>query len=259
MKTIKTAALLVSLTARMSLTASASLVVLSNDFTTGGTAGWTTNGTVTTLGVQDDTGGIGSGNAMKYSTTGKNNMWSERSLSQTVTLGLNDNISLAMNIRFTGTSNSPAAINNSIRWMFMTTNDVMTGVGINPGAVVAQGSWFQVGTTMQQSKFASVNLGTNAHNVVMTLTRKDDGAGSYMQFRYVLDGGTAFVKNGAVIASPTSEFSFDAIQLGSTTVDVMNGILYDNIVVTTSIPEPATLGMLGLGALITLLIRRSRS
>ncbi len=215
--------------------ATAQTVLISN--ACDNTTGWTDNGSVTTLTIQDDASGIGTGNAMKYATTGKNNQWAELGLGQTVTLGVDDYISLAMDIRFTGDRNSPMAQNNVIRWTFMNLDDslVGTGVGINAGADSSQGSWFQTGTTREGAKFASVNLGTTHHSVVLTLARKDDGAGSYMQFSYSIDGGTAFVREGAIIASPTTEFSFDAILFGSTAiVDGFDGILYDNIIVSTT-------------------------
>ena len=65
-------------------------------------------------------------------------------------------------------------------------------------------------------------------------------------------GGNAF----SVADNTTPFYSFDTLVLGST-AGINDGSYYtlDNIMVT-SIPEPATIGMLGLGAMITVLFRR---
>ncbi len=262
MRKIKALALLLGFT--VALTASADLVLLNYDGSS--TAGWTTSAGTIALSVVDDAGGIGGGNALQFATTGKNNQFAELAFNQSVTLGVGDFLSVSLDYRFT---TAPPNINFSTVFGFVanstfSTTDQHAATYANLGVNGPTGnlSKFQINGDVNEGKFATIDSGTTAHDLTYTVTRL---AGGQLEFNLQIDGTTVdATKTGSTVPS---SYLFDSIRLGGTAWagtgagggDGVEGFLYDNIVVTTSVPEPATLGMLGLGALLTLLIRRARS
>lgn len=249
MKIMKTAALLMSLIIGMTMTASANLVLVTNDFTDGTTGGWVASGSGGTLSVIPDAG-IGGGNALNYVNASANRGLST-AFSQAVTLGAGDFISLTMDYRLTFITN----VNASLSFRFLDSTDASySGLSINPGSTAASSSWFIRNGAAEGTKWA--NTFTNdltAETMTLTVERTITDA---LTYTVSWAGGPTFTKTSAVVTNP-SDFTFDSLQVYFQGIK-SPGFLIDNVIVTTSVPEPATIGMLGLGALVTLLARRMR-
>lgn len=257
---IKTTALLMSLIIGMTLTASASIILVNDDFTDGNTDGWSVKDATGangggTLTVQNDSSGINSGNAMLLATTSKTR-FATIGLSQAVNLGVGDSITLTMDYRYVyGASN----VNSSLAFKLIDSTasygDYM-GVGINPLSTSASTSWFLRNGVVEGSKWANDFVhDLTAESVTFVITRDSSDKANYS---ISWDGGSTFTKIGSVAADPANDFKVDTLQIGFAGVTT-GGFLLDNVTLSTTVPEPATIGMLGLGALITLLARRIRN
>lgn len=257
MRTIKATTLLTSFVAGMALTTSASLLLLNHNFTDGTLASWVAESGMI-VAVSDDSSGIGTGNAMLITSSSSNRRASSL-LSQAVTLGVNDTITLTADYRYL---NGPTTANASldIRFVDSGTGNYM-GFVLNPSSSAAQTLVFGRSGDLNEGKFNSFNHGTTKQSMTFTVGQVLAAGNSEANFDLAWAGGLTYTDKGgtSTVISPSTEFKFDTISFGVTGGATTDGLLFDNISVTTSIPEPATIGMLGLGALLTLLIRRIRS
>ncbi len=255
MNTLKAAALLMSLAAGMAATASASLVVLSNDFTTG-VAGWVAE-TGMSITTSDDTGGIGTGNALKITSISSNRRTSSL-LSQAVTLGVNDTISLTADYRYL---NGPTTQNASldIRFSDSATGNYM-GFALNPSSSAAQTLVFSRTADTNEGKVNSFNHGTAKQSMTFTVGQILTSGNSQADFDLAWAEGLTYTDRGrtSTVLSPSTEFKFNTISLGVMGGATTDGLLFDNIVVTTTIPEPATLTLVGTVCIALFFLRRFR-
>ncbi len=210
--------------------------------------------------VTDNTSPL-SGSAMQFS--GGATVGTFGTGASNVTLGVGDSIALSVAFRFTaaGTANvrfglyndngTPASdvteagapYTGDRGYLFIVTqagtNNNYTREIDNTGALAG-------GT--DQTNFAQSGthpaLGTTGHTAVLTLTRTATG----IQINGTVDGnsyGTVNDNTGSIITS------FGQVVLSASSI-----VAFDNVTVTT-VPEPATAGLLGAGAL-TLLARRTK-
>ncbi len=205
------------------LTASASQVLLNENFTAGTTTGWTNSGG--TLTVTNDAG-IG-GNALTIVTT-SNNRGATKLFSQPVTLGTGDFISVTMDYRLTFITN----VNAGVQFRFTDSADSSySALGINPGSTAASSSWFNRNGSTEGSKWA--NTFTNnltAKTMTFTVTRT---ATNTLDYTVSWIGGSTFTKTGSVVTN-SSDFTFDSLQIYFSGMKAP-GFIIDDVSVTTSV------------------------
>ncbi len=221
----------------LSLHSHASTILLTDDFTDGNVNGWTVKdgsgipvdgsggGTLT---VQDDMSGIGDGNAMLLTTVSKTR-FATVNLSQAITLGANDSITLTMDYRYvSGASN----VNNTMSFRLINSSDNgYMGVGINPGSTAASSSWFQKDANVEGAKWANDFVhDLTAESVTFTISRTADDKAVYT---ISWAGGSTFTKTGSVATNPAADFTIDRLQIGFASI-TMGGFLMDNVTVSTT-------------------------
>jgi hypothetical protein len=114
-------------------------------------------------------------------------------------------------------------------------------------AVGGNVSPFVLTSTATPTIAGNSQISSNSYSYTLSIERTATG---------VLVSGNLGTNLFSLADNTTPFYSFDTLVLGST-AGINDGSYYtlDNIMVT-SIPEPATIGMLGLGAVITVLFRR---
>ncbi len=252
MKTKQITALLLGLF--IAATASANLLVSNTcDSLTGWSLGEFPSGS---LSITNNFGGSGNtGNALVRPLVDGNNQYAVLGLGQDVTLGNNDWLELSVDYRFTGT---PPTDNFSMIFGFVgDAADALAQTAINLGVTDGgNNSKFSQGAPGDNGgKFEGINAGTTDHTLVFKFQM--DATSSNVIFEVWNDGTSLGSSTKAIELTSTT---FDSLRLGGTSLGagVDTQILYDNVVATTSVPEPATIGMLGLAGVVVTALRRLR-
>ncbi|MEX0777100.1 MAG: PEP-CTERM sorting domain-containing protein [Phycisphaeraceae bacterium] len=242
---------LTALLATVTLTALPALadVILVNDtFSDGGNPGYTLSpsggGTVSVATSGTDL----TGNALLLSTTSSNRM-AIRSLGSSIALAnTGDYIELALDYRFAATLNDPFGATVALTG----TGGVGAGVNFNPTAGTNQGTYFANPDT-NAGRFTAIDSATTAHSLTLRITRVSD---TEVRLTSSFDGSPRADSNLEVIGTDISAIlTFDGLVVGW--VSGNNGdVYYDNILVSTNVPEPASLALLGLATLCLLPRRR---
>ena len=244
----------------------------SDDFTDGNRDGWwkTNDSANYSLTVEDDSSGIGSGNAL-FLTTDSNTRRVLSGFSPTILLNVDDFITLSFDIRLNGVTDTSNALRFGLNSDMGTPMDTdYTDVTASPAAD-DQGYYIRMGTgtgtTVQIYKdtdqyilggsdasssyqqysgsYAGIN-DTEKHHVDFTIMRTSDG----MAFRLNIDGATV-VDASKVTAYPLTEYN----QIGFASYSGGLDFVLDNV---TVVPEPTTLLLLGTGGLLWTRQRRNR-
>lgn len=188
----------------------AQAVVLDDDFSSGN-PGWTGSGGFVTLSVESDAGGIGTGDALKTTTTAGNRQI-QRSLDQAVVMPTHSSITLTADYRFTG---APNDANNSFLFFFNNTSiGSQVGPLFNPGHVATSNdSVFRRNPAdNNEGKFDGFDHGTTAQEITLTLTRS---AFDELTFDLSWAGNPAGPYSSSSGASVTSDyFTYDQIEVG---------------------------------------------
>ncbi len=197
----------------------------------------------TTLTVTDDSSGIGSGYALRFTPTGTV-QGAVANLLSTVTLNDGDSIRLTFDWRYAGTTNQNQA--NLFRFGLYNNNGTPTTADLqsnrtddvgyffatNPGAASSTGSTLYretAGTEITQSTDVtalgssgpSIVAGITVHTVEFTITR----VGATLKLVSSLDGQ---VPTAATDASPVT-YTFNEIALLSAGASIPSGVLIDNV------------------------------
>ncbi len=220
--------------AGFSLLLHADSTLLHADFNDGTTDGWIITGSSVSLAVTDDSAGIGSGNALRFSTTGKNGQEIEAAFNDAVTLGVGDWIRLSMDYRF---ENPPPDVNNSVN-LFFASGSSYAGTAINAGVTEGNTCIFKRIADTNEGKYGGFDNGTSAQNVTVVITHLTGGGGSYLGYEtfWAGDPVSPASSSGSTIADPVTELTFDRLRFGTTAIDGgVDGIRLDNVRITTSI------------------------
>ena len=188
-------------------------------------------------------------------------------------------LTLTANNTYTGATTVAAGtlvVNGSLASSLMTVNDGATlgGTGTVQAVTMDAGSILSAGNSPGTMTFAgNLILSANSTNIMQIFidgfdVLKGAGTNTIMMAGYTLfdftgntvASGSSFTvltnwAAGGISTNITATFGYDGLAIGQS-LDYSK-LVSDGLV--TVIPEPATIGMLGLGALITLLIRRVRT
>ena len=198
------------------------------------------------LSVVDDSAGLGS---QALLVDNQRNFTGAQATFAPVTLGVGDQLELSYQLRYEG---SPNSSNNGLR---LTLGDV-AGSGFTAAFGTGTSSDFTIFNGANFPALNGGNLGPGSPDVSL-------GDGDVATVTFLATGTatgsdlTVSLESNGVLASGTasnaaSTFSQFVIGNGAPTQD----LLIDNVLVTTSVPEPASLALLGLGG-VALLRRRS--
>lgn len=176
-----------------------------------------------------------------------------RSFSE-VTLGVGDSISLSLDFRFV--EQPPSQTQGFIVALAELSTASSQRSNIDAGGTATSRIQQNIAGTADNigGTFAGIDLGLTSHSLLFTMTRT--GADS-MDYNYTIDGGSTL----SVTRDDTglSVFTFDSIAIGfsggSSNSPIIN---FDNILVTSTIPEPGSLGFLVPVALGLGMMRRRR-
>ncbi len=225
-----------SLGAAATLNAAASLTLLNDNFTDETLSGWTPPSGMS-MSVTNDSAGIGSGNALLIKTTSSNRRGTAL-FDQPVTLSASNSITLKMDYRYLY---GPTNLNQSLEFRFTDSVSVSSnymGIVMNPATNAAQALIFGRKGDTNEGKKNSFNHGTNTQSIVLTVTRiVDTNNISWAQFDLSWTNNPAGPytagKTSAVV-NPAAEFTFDTLSIGITGGAKTDGLLLDNILVTTT-------------------------
>ncbi len=211
----------------------ADATLLAEDFSGGTTAGWSFPSGGGTLSVTNDSAGIGSGNALFMATT-SNNRRAIKTLSQGISLGENDAITVTLDYRFATTVPN---ILQALDFRFIdSSDDSYMATSINPGSSASTQCIFKRTGDANEGKFGAFVHDTTSNTITFTVTRVRTGSSIEAQFDIAWAGNPIGSVSGgktSIVSDPASEFRFDTLAIGfnGTTTD---GLLIDNISVSTT-------------------------
>jgi len=230
----------------------AQVVVLDDNFDSGTNPGYTISGGGT-ITIENGTTSQLTGNAVLISTN-SNNRTMERDLDQAVTLSnVNDYIEVSLDYRFAATldDNSGSTVN-----LFSSTSQF--GMNFNPSAGSNAGTYF-TNEDNNSGRFNTIASGTSAQSLTLRLTVT---SATEVQMLASFNGSPVSASNSQLIGVSSTDgigspLTFNELSLGWTSGN-SGDIFYDNIQVVTNVPEPSSLGLIGLGLSGLYLLRLRR-
>lgn len=214
------------------LCASAQTVLLNNDFTDGTLANWVAESGMS-VAIMDDAGGIGGGNALLI-TSSSGNRRSTTLLNRAVTLGVDDTLTVTADYRYL---NGPTTANSSLEIRFKdSVSGKYMGFALNPSSSASHTLIFGRTGDSNEGKVNSFDHGTAAQSMTFTVSQVLDGTNPEANFDVAWVGGPTYTGKGgtSTVLDPASEFRFDTFSIGVTGGDTTDGLLFDNINITTT-------------------------
>ncbi len=210
-------------------------ILLSDTFSGGTVEDWAPDaeGGISTA-VTNDNSGIGGGNALLI-TSESSNRRVTTPLSESVTLSLTNSIKLDLDYRFL---NGPSNVNQSLEFQFADSiSGNYAGFVMNPATNAGQTLIFGRDGDNNEGKKNSFDHGTAVQSMNLTVTHVVDGSNTELQFDVSWDGNPAgpYTAGGtSTITDPTHSFTFDSLSVGVMGGTTTDGLLLDNILVTTT-------------------------
>ncbi len=239
------------LTLAATATTAGAEIILDDDFSSGSNPGYTVTppGGPNSVTVTTDPAPAGlPGKVLLLSTT-QNNRTAVRSFDSAVTLtNVGDFIELDLDYRLDAPLDDTFGFTSSL----LGSGGVEAGINFNPAAQSNGGTYFADGSN-NSGRFNTIDSGTAVNSLLLRITKED---ATTVRLTSSFNGSPRVESNTILIGTQiTAPLTFDGLELGWTSGN-QGDVYFDNVRVTSNVPEPASLALALLGGVMCLTRRR---
>ncbi len=232
------------------------IILIDDDFDSGTNPGYTGSDGIPVITVVTDGSAGLTGNALLF-TSVSSNRYAVRSLGSSVTLaGIGDYIEVSLDYRIT----SEVDVNFSHLVRLVGAGGTSGELRFNPNPLDVTDAnntgTYATDADSNAGRFDSLVLGgTTAHSLTLRITKTSE---TQVRLTSAFDSVASDPSNLQLIDTEiTSPLSFNTLNLGWAASQNAS-TYYDNVLVTTNVPEPGSVLLLGLGTLALLMRRGAR-